>query len=92
MTTANLADQCAQAVLETVPQVMRAIYEQMRRQGASLLSLHQFRTRAYLHCRPDACLFHLAEHLGVTRPTASVIVEPPVRRGMVARVATPQER
>jgi DNA-binding MarR family transcriptional regulator len=92
LTTANLADQCARVVMETVPQVMRAIREEMRRQGAPLLSLPQLRTLAYLHRNPGSCLFHLAKHLGVARPTASTIVERLVRRGMVTRADNPEER
>ncbi len=92
MSTQKLADECAQAVLETLPQVLRGIHEEMRRQGAPLLSPPQLRTLAYLHRSPGSCLFHVAEHLGVTRPTASVVVERLVRRGMVTRAADPQER
>jgi len=91
-TPATLADQCAQAIMETVPPVMRAIREEVRRQGAPHFSIPQLRTLAYLHRRPGACLFHLAEHLGVSRPTASNLVERLVRRGMLTRVADPQER
>jgi DNA-binding MarR family transcriptional regulator len=92
VTTATLTDECARAVLETVPQVMRALHEQMRRQGAPLLSPPQLRTLAFLQHCPGSCLFHVAEQLGVTRPTASVIVERLVRRGMVIRAADPHER
>ncbi len=92
VTIANLAGQCAQTVLETLPQIMRAIHEEMRRHGAPLLSPPQLRTLAFLHRNPGSCLFRVAEHLGVTRPTASVIVERLVRRGMVTRAANPQER
>ena len=92
MSILNLADECAAAVLETLPQVMRAIHEKLRRQGNPLLSPPQLRTLAYLHRSPEACLFHVAEHLGVTHPTASVIVERLVRRGLVARITNPEER
>ena len=92
MTTGTLADRCAQTLMETLPQVMRAILEEMRRQGAPLLSLPQARTLAYLHRCPGACLLRLAEHLGVTRPTASAIVQRLVGRGMVSRTADPRER
>lgn len=78
--------------METVPQVMRAIREEMRRQGTSPLSLPQLRTLAYLHRNPGSCLFHLAKYLGVTRPTASTIVERLVRRRMLSRVDNPLER
>jgi DNA-binding MarR family transcriptional regulator len=89
---ANLAQECAHAVMQTVPVVMRAIRTEMRRNGAPLLSIPQVRTLAYLHGSPGSCLFHLAEHLGVTRPTASTIVERLVRRGMVSRAEDPRER
>jgi DNA-binding MarR family transcriptional regulator len=88
----NSAEECARAVMETVPKVMRAIREEMRRQGAPLLTIPQLRTLAYLHRRPGSCLFHVAEHLGVTRPTASAIVERLVQRGLVTRTENPQER
>ena len=89
---ANLAQECAHAVMQTVPVVMRAIRMEMRRNGAPLLSIPQVRTLAYLHHSPGSCLFPLAEHLGVTRPTASTIVERLVRRGMVSRAEDPRER
>jgi DNA-binding MarR family transcriptional regulator len=89
---ANLAQECAHAVMQTVPVVMRAIRTEMRRNGVPLLTIPQVRTLAYLHRSPGSCLFHLAEHLGVTRPTASTIVERLVRRGMVNRAEDPRER
>jgi DNA-binding MarR family transcriptional regulator len=89
---ANPAQECAHAVMQTVPVVMRAIRTEMRRNGAPLLSIPQVRTLAYLHRSPGSCLFPLAEHLGVTRPTASTIVERLVRRGMVSRAEDPRER
>jgi DNA-binding MarR family transcriptional regulator len=89
---ANLAEQCARAVMESVPQVMRTIREEMRRQGAPLFSIPQIRALAFLHRRPGACLLDLADHLGVTCPTASTIVDRLVRRGVVARAADPEER
>jgi len=88
----NLAEACAWAVMETVPRVVRAIREEMRRHGAPFLSIPQLRTLAYLHRHPGACLFHVAEHLGVTRPTASAIVERLVQRGLVTRTEDPRER
>lgn len=89
---ANLAQECARAVMQTVPVVMRAIRTEMRRNGAPLLSIPQVRTLAFLHRSPGPCLFHLAEHLGVTRPTASTIVDRLVRKGMVSRAQDPRER
>lgn len=91
-TPAKLAHECAHAVMRAVPVVMYAIRAEMRRNGDRLLSMPQVRTLAYLHRSPGACLFRLAEHLGVTRSTASTLVERLVRRGMVSRAKDPHER
>lgn len=85
-------DACARAVMETVPAVMRAIRAQLRRRSASVLSVPQLRALAFLERHPGACLFHVADHLGVARPTASVIVDRLVRRGLLHRAADPRER
>ncbi len=92
MSRPHAAHQCAQTVMEIIPRVMHAIREEMRRQGAPFLSIPQLRTLAYLHRCPGSCLFALAEHLGVTRPTASAIVERLVRRRLVSRSEDPRER
>jgi DNA-binding MarR family transcriptional regulator len=83
---------CARTVMETVPIVMRFIRGEMRRQGAPLLSVPQFRALAFLHRSPGACLFAVADHLGVSRPTASTIIDRLVRRELVARSVDPRER
>jgi DNA-binding MarR family transcriptional regulator len=83
---------CARTVMETVPMVMRFIRGEMRRQRAPLLSVPQFRALAFLHRSPGACLFAVADHLGVSRPTASTIIDRLVRRGLVARGVDPRER
>jgi DNA-binding MarR family transcriptional regulator len=88
----ELAEQCARAVVETIPRVMRAIREETRRHGAPLLSIPQLRTLAFLARQPGACLLHLAENLGVSRPTASTLVDRLVRRGLITRTQDPRER
>lgn len=85
-------DACAHTVMETVPMVMRFIRTEMRRHRASVLSVPQLRALAFLDRNPGACLFHVADHLGVTRPTASVIVDRLVRRGLLLRSEDPRER
>lgn len=90
--TRALADACAQVVIEAVPPVMQVIRDETRRHGAPPFSVPQYRALAFLHRRPGAYLFHLAEHLGVSRPTASALVERLVTQGMVTRVTDPQER
>ena len=83
---------CARAVMETVPLVMRCIRGEMRLQSAPLLSVPQFRALAFLRRNPGACLFAVADHLGVSRPTASTIIDRLVRRGLVTRTVDPRER
>jgi len=78
--------------METVPWVMRAIREETRRHGAPLLSIPQLRTLAFLDRQPGACLIHLAEHLGVSLPTASTLVDRLVRQGLITRTQDPRER
>lgn len=83
---------CARAVMEVVPLVIRFIRGEMRRQRAPNLSVPQFRVLAFLSRNPGACLFDVADHLGVARSTASILVGRLVRRGLVARTEDPAER
>ncbi len=91
--TADVTPQtCAHAVIEAVPLVMRFIRAEMHRQAAPRLSVPQFRVLAFLHRHPGACLFAVADHLGVARPTASIMVDRLVRQGLVTRTEDPAER
>ena len=83
---------CARTVMETIPMVMRSIRREMRRHRVAELSVPQLRTLAFLDRNPGACLFKVADHLGVTRPTASVIIDRLVRRGLLLRAEDPRER
>jgi DNA-binding MarR family transcriptional regulator len=83
---------CASLVIETVPRVNRCLRAEMRRQGASGLSLPQFRALGFLQREPGASLSAVAEHLGVSRSTASAIADRLVRAGLVDRAPDPAER
>lgn len=83
---------CAAKVMETIPLVMRAIRADMRAIGSTTLSVPQFRTLAFLDHNPGTSLSELAEHLGVTRATASATIERLVQRNYVHRNDHPQER
>ncbi len=85
-------EQCATEVMEIIPLVMRCIRTEMRSQGSSSLSVPQFRTLMFLYRHPGSSLSSLAEHLGVTRPTASALTERLVQRGFVDRTEHPKER
>ena len=72
--------------------MMRCIRTEMRSRRAPLLSVPQFRVLTFLNRMPGAPLASVAEHLGVTRSTASAIVDRLVRRKLVSRTEHPQER
>ena len=78
--------------METVPVVIHFLRAQARSHGTPFLSVPQFRVLVFLYRHPGASLSSAAEHLGVTCPTASVLVDRLVRRGLVDRAAYPQER
>ena len=81
----------ARELVDVVPVVMRAIRTNMRRH-TPVGSLAQFRALGYLQRHPGASLGALAEHLGVTDATASVLVQRLVRDGLVRRADRPAER
>ena len=90
--TASTPELCAREVMETVPLVMRFIRKEMRSRRAPSLSVPQFRVLTFLSHEPGAPLSSVAEHLGVTRSTASATVDRLVRRQLVSRTVHPQER
>lgn len=90
--TKAAAERCAREVVETIPLIMRFIRREMRRQRGPFLSVPQLRTLLFLSRCPGADLSSTAEHLGVSRPTASAIVNRLVRKGLVNRTGHPQKR
>ena len=90
--TDGTAERCARAVMETVPLVTRFIRAEMRARWAPSLSVPQFHVLALLSREPGASLSYVADQLGVTRSTASVVVDRLVRRKLVRRAEHPQER
>jgi DNA-binding MarR family transcriptional regulator len=92
-TRKKATEQCAAKVMETVPLVMRFIRADMRARGSyEELSVPQFRSLAFLDKNPGASLSELADHLGVTRATASANIERLVQRNFVDRGDHPEER
>jgi DNA-binding MarR family transcriptional regulator len=83
---------CAHEVMETIPLVMRFIRKEMRSRRAPSLSIPQLRVLTFLHHVPGAPLASVTEHLGVSRSTASALVDRLVRRKLVNRTEDPQER
>jgi DNA-binding MarR family transcriptional regulator len=83
---------CAQEVLEVVPVVMRTIRAKMRQHRAADLSVPQFRTLAFIDRNAEASLSDVAEHIGLTLPSMSKIVDGLVTRKLVTRQTHPTDR
>jgi DNA-binding MarR family transcriptional regulator len=88
----SAAEQCAAELMETIYPIMQFIRTEMRSQRESSLSVPQFRVMVFLSRHAGASLSEVAEHLGVTRATASVMVDRLVQHGLLDRTDDPQER
>ena len=84
--------ECAGHILETVPVVMRAIRNEMRRHRGADLSVPQFRVLVYLNRHAGASLSDIAEHLGLTLPSMSKMIDGLVARELVTRRMDPADR
>lgn len=85
-------EECAREMLEVVPMIMRAIRSQMRSHRMRDLSVPQFRTLAFLGRYQGASLSDLAEHIGLSRPSASKLIDGLVARGLVSRKGSSVDR
>ena len=85
-------EDCARELLDAVPPVMRVIRNEMRRQSKPELSVPQFRVLSYVNRNPGASLSAVADHIGLTRPAMSILVDGLVNRKLVARETDPADR
>jgi DNA-binding MarR family transcriptional regulator len=78
-------EECARDVLDVVPLVMRGIRKQLRKHGARVLSVPQFRTLLFISRNKGASLSEVAEHIGLSMPSMSALVDGLVARNYVVR-------
>lgn len=78
-------DRCASEILEVIPLIMRSIRTEMRAHRSPELSVPQFRTLALLGRNEATSLSEVAEHLGLTLPSASKLVDDLVAGKMAKR-------
>ncbi|BAU67363.1 Transcriptional Regulator, MarR family [Stanieria sp. NIES-3757] len=88
----NKSIDTATELMETIPAIMQFIRTEMRSQREPSLSVPQFRVLVFLARHSDSSLSEVAEHLGITRATASTMIDRLVQRGLVARQEDPQQR
>ena len=77
--------QSAREILETTPLVMRFIRDRVRQRRAAELSLPQFRTLSFLNRSKNSSLSAAAEHLGLSLPAMSRLINGLVSDRLVGR-------
>src|ERR1043166_8599475 len=88
----KLVDTCAHDLMETAPQIVQAIRAEMRRGRGSDISVPQFRAMRFIQVHPDSSLSHLAEHMGLTLPSVSKLVDGLVKQKLVSRKESTSDR
>ena len=88
----KLLDTCAHDLMDTAPQIVQAIRVEMRRGRGSDISIPQFRTLRFIQKNPDSSLSHLAEHLGLTLPSVSKLVDGLVKQKLITRKESTTDR
>jgi len=78
--------------MDTAPQILQSIRVEMRRGRSSDISIPQFRTMRFIQRNPDSSLSDLAEHLGLTLPSASKLVDGLVKQKLVTRKESAADR
>jgi len=72
-------------MLEVVPLVMRTVRTKVRDCRTLNLSVPQFRALGFVHRNPGASLSDVAEHIGLTLPSMSKLIDGLVERKLVIR-------
>jgi DNA-binding MarR family transcriptional regulator len=84
--------ECAREVLDVAPMVFRVIRSELRKYGAKEMSVPQFRALGFVYRNEGASLSEVADHIGLTLPTMSMLVDGLVVRGLVNRREDPEDR
>jgi DNA-binding MarR family transcriptional regulator len=79
-------------VLAAVPPLMQEIRAEMRGAAPAGLSIPQFRALIFARKHAGASVSELAAHLGITVPTASVMVDRLVRQKLLRAPLAPDNR
>lgn len=84
--------ECAAAVMETIPMIMRTIGAEMRSRHRVDLPMPQFGALMFLKHHGGASLSFLARHRGSSVSSASKLVDGLVERGYVSRDTASEDR
>lgn len=72
--------------------VMRDIRTQMRSRRTPDLTVPQFRTLSFVNRNPGASLTQVADHIGITLPSMSKLVDDLLNKGLLKREEHPADR
>jgi DNA-binding MarR family transcriptional regulator len=85
-------EECARELLEVVPLVMRDIRTQVRSRRTPDLTIPQFRTLSYVNRNAGVSLTQVAEHIGITLPSMSKLIDVLLKKGLLTREEQPADR
>jgi DNA-binding MarR family transcriptional regulator len=86
------SDSVAREILDIVPVIMRVIRTEMRNHRSADLAIPQFRSLLFIERNPGSSLLTLANHLGLTPPTVSKMVDGLVLKRLVKRAESSRDR
>ncbi len=84
--------EAAHQLLEVIPVVMREIRSEMRSRRSPDLTVPQFRTLSFVNRNVGSSLLEVANHLGLTPPSTSRLVDGLIYRNMMTREDHPGDR
>lgn len=84
--------QTAALVIENVPFLMRLLRTKFREKRVGTLSMAQFRMLAFADSNEGACLSEAAEHIGLSLPSMSKLVDSLVKDELMTRHAHGADR
>jgi MarR family transcriptional regulator for hemolysin len=85
-------EEAASELLEVVPAVMKEIRSEMRSQRSPDLTVPQFRALAFIDRNKGASLSAVADHMGLTLPSTSRLVDVLITRRLLTREDNPADR
>ena len=84
--------EAAHQLLEVIPVVMREIRSEMRSRRSPDLTVPQFRALSFVNRNIGSSLLEVANHLGLTPPSTSRLVDGLIYRNMMIREDHPDDR
>ncbi len=85
-------EECAREVLDVVPSIMQAIRAELRAHRSVDISVPQMRALGFINHSTAVSLSELADHIGLTLPSMSRMIDGLVERGLVSRTEDPEDR